>query len=120
MTEWIDVALLDELPPGDARVVENGDHCIAIINLDGELHAIDNICTHNACPMLGCGLPATQQLDGEQVICPHHGARFDIRTGAALTPPAYEPVARYPVRVEYGLIQVLPEKFGESSLNSAE
>ena len=109
MAEWIDVGLLEELAPGTAQVVDADDNTIAVINLDGELYAIDNTCSHDDFPMFGCGLPLQQLIDGDQVICPRHGARFDIKTGAALTPPAYEPVARYPVRIEYGLVQVYPE-----------
>ena len=45
-------------------------------------------------------------VEGEEVICPRHGARFSLVTGAALTPPAYEPVATFPVRVEEGVVQV--------------
>ena len=113
--EWIDVGLLDELPPGSAQVVDGGETTIAVINLDGEVYAIDNTCSHDEFSMIGCGLPPEQLIDGDQIICPRHGARFDIKTGAALTPPAYEPVARYPVRVEYGLIQVFPEKLEETT-----
>lgn len=120
MAEWIDVSLIDELLPGDARVVETDAASIAVINLDGELYAIDNICSHDDFPMLSCGLPMNQLLDGEQVICPRHGARFDIKTGAALTPPACEPVSCYPVRIEYGLVQVLPEPLEETSPDTVE
>lgn len=110
MSEWIDVGLLNELGPGKAQVVDTGDSTIAVINLKGELYAIDNTCSHERYPMLGCGLPLKELIEDDQIICPRHGARFDIKTGAALTPPAYEPIARYPVRVEYGLVQVLPER----------
>ncbi|MCG8324609.1 MAG: non-heme iron oxygenase ferredoxin subunit [Thiotrichales bacterium] len=115
MKEWIDVGLLDELTPGNVQVVDAGETTIAVFNLEGKLHAIANNCSHDNFPMLGCGLPLEQLIDGNQVICPRHGARFDIRTGAALTPPAYEPVATYPVRVEYGLIQVFPEQRTEDT-----
>ncbi len=115
MAEWIDVGLLDELTPGNFQVVDAGDTTIAVINLEGELFAIDNTCSHEAFPMLGCGLPLEQMIEGHQIICPRHGARFDIRSGAALSPPAYDPVARYPIRVEYGLVQVWPEKIGENT-----
>lgn len=115
MAEWIDVGLLDEIPAGQAQVVDAGDTTIAVINLNGQIYAIDNTCSHAEFPMLGCGLPVEQLIDGEQIICPRHGARFDIKTGAALTPPAYDPVACFPVRVEYGLVQVLPEKIEQQN-----
>jgi len=119
MAEWIDVGLLDKLGPGSAQVVDAGDFVIAVINLDGELYAIDNTCSHEEFQMLDCGLPLEQVIEGDQIICPRHGARFDIKTGAALAPPAYEPVARYPVRVKHGLVQVFPEGLEEESVEPA-
>ena len=51
-------------------------------------------------------------IEGCEIICPRHGARFDIKTGEALTPPAYEPVATLPVRVENGMVQVMDDRWG--------
>jgi len=66
----------------------------------GRYHAIEDLCSHEA-EALSWGV-----VEGEEVICPRHGARFSLVTGAALTPPAYEPVAVFPVRVEEGVVQV--------------
>ena len=109
MSGWIDVALTDDFGPGQAQLVETDTASIAVFNLDGEYFALEDVCTHAGSPMLGCGLQPEDVIDGDQLICPRHGARFCIRTGAALTPPAYEPVPRYPVRVENGMVQVLDE-----------
>jgi len=73
---------------------------IAMFKLDCEYFAIEDVCTHDGGQLTG------GTIEGGEIVCPRHGARFSIRTGEALTAPAYEPVATFPVRVENGLIQV--------------
>jgi 3-phenylpropionate/trans-cinnamate dioxygenase ferredoxin subunit len=73
---------------------------IVVFNLGGRYFAIEDVCTHDGGQLTG-GV-----VEGEEIVCPRHGARFSIRTGAALTAPAYEPTATFPVRVENGEIQV--------------
>jgi 3-phenylpropionate/trans-cinnamate dioxygenase ferredoxin subunit len=97
---WLTVAPAASIPPGDFAQVELADALIAVFNVDGRFYAIDDICTHD-----GGGL-AGGAVDGDQVICPRHGARFCLRTGAALTPPAYEPVRTYETRVVDGVVEV--------------
>ena len=63
-------------------------------------YAIDDICTHDGGELAGGA------VEGDVVICPRHGARFCLRTGAALTPPAYEPVRTYPTRVVDGKVEI--------------
>ena len=100
MSDWTDVAPAEELAPGDYRVVDIDDALIAVFNIDGEFYAIEDVCTHDYETLTGgC-------IEGEEIICPRHGARFNIKTGEALTPPAYEPVATLPVRIENGVVQV--------------
>jgi 3-phenylpropionate/trans-cinnamate dioxygenase ferredoxin subunit len=88
------VASLDDVPEGEVRVVMCGDRELALSNVDGTLHAIDNVCTHDGGP-LGEG-----RLRGNRVICPRHGAAFDARTGKVLTLPAVRSVRSYPVSVD--------------------
>lgn len=104
MSEWTDVAQAEELQPGDYRIVDIDDVEIAVINCDGEFYAIEDVCTHDGGELTG------GEIEGCQIECPRHGARFDIKTGAALTAPAYEPVAVFPVRVENGVIQVRDDR----------
>lgn len=111
MSDWIDVAATEEIPPGQGKLVETDDAEIAVFNVDGNYYAIEDTCTHDEAPMLNCGLEADEILDGDQVICPRHGARFCLKTGEALTPPAYEPVATFPVRIESGRIQVRDDRW---------
>lgn len=97
---WHSVAQAADIPTGDFVQVEIDGNVLAIFNVAGEFYAIDDICTHD-----GGGL-AGGAMDGDVVICPRHGARFCLKTGAALTPPAYEPVRTYLTRVVAGTVQV--------------
>ena len=100
MNEWTNVAADGEIGPGEYRVVDVDDIEIAVFNLEGEYFAIEDVCTHDFGTLTGgC-------LEGGRIMCPRHGARFDIRTGEALTPPAYEPVATFEVRVRDGVVQL--------------
>jgi 3-phenylpropionate/trans-cinnamate dioxygenase ferredoxin component len=83
-----------DLPEGQVRVVTCGDRNLALSNIDGELYAIADVCSHDGGP-LGEG-----SLRGYRVICPRHGAAFDGRTGKVLTLPAVHDVAAYPVSVD--------------------
>jgi len=105
MSDWTDVAPAVEIGPGQSRLINIEDVDIAVFNLDGRYYAIEDMCSHDGSAMLGCGLEAAEVIEGDQIICPRHGARFCIRTGAALNPPAYEPVTCFPVRVENGMVQ---------------
>jgi 3-phenylpropionate/trans-cinnamate dioxygenase ferredoxin component len=81
-----------ELPPGKARRLE--DPPVAVFNINGELLAVGDICTHEGGPL------SEGSLDGDTVECPWHYACFSLRTGEALTLPATEPVPTYPVIVQ--------------------
>lgn len=100
MSDWITVARADELKPGARQVVDIDGSQIVVFNLEGKYYAIEDVCTHDGGQLTG------GEVEGDQIICPRHGARFCIRTGAALTAPAYEPTATFPVRIEKGDIQV--------------
>lgn len=94
MTEFVKVGKTDEVAPGQAKLVEAAGKEIALFNVAGTFHAIDNICTHAGGPL------CEGELEGTEVTCPWHGAAFDVTTGAVLGPPAGAPVARYNVRIE--------------------
>ncbi|HXV56388.1 MAG TPA: Rieske 2Fe-2S domain-containing protein [Gaiellaceae bacterium] len=96
------VARADELRPGDVRIVRDGELAIGVYNCGGELYAIEDRCSHDDGPLCeGDFEPA-----GCVAICPRHGARFDVRTGKALTLPAYLPVDTFEVVVEDDLVLV--------------
>jgi len=100
MAEWINVCGEDELKPGMRKIIATDVAEIAIFNLNGELYAIEDVCTHDG------GELASGQCEGDQIICPRHGARFCIKDGKALTPPAYEDIETFPVRRNQSLIQI--------------
>lgn len=103
--DWIDVAAAADFPPGSCRTVNAGGTPIAVFNVDGAYYAIEDRCTHEAETLSG------GRIEGCEIVCPRHLARFSLRTGAALCPPAYEAVATFPVRVASGRVQVRDERF---------
>ena len=113
MSDWLSVAKENEIQPGQAKLVDADDVYIAIYNIDGELFALEDTCSHDNVPILACGLPLNEIIDGDQIICPRHGARFEIKTGKALTPPAFEDVASFPIRVLDGMIQVRDDRWDD-------
>jgi 3-phenylpropionate/trans-cinnamate dioxygenase ferredoxin subunit len=94
MAEFVKAAKLDEVPEGQAKVFEVKDGRVALCKVQGQVYAIADVCTHDGGP-LGEG-----DLEGYEIICPRHGARFDVRTGAVLAFPAVMPVDSYPVKIE--------------------
>jgi 3-phenylpropionate/trans-cinnamate dioxygenase ferredoxin component len=94
VTPFVRVAHTNEIQPGEKRIVEVNGVPVVVVNLDGHFYAVEDVCTHDGGP-LGEG-----ELRDETLICPRHGAHFDVRTGNALTLPAFEPVPTYEVRVE--------------------
>ncbi len=100
----VDVGPLEEVPPGTMRMVQVGGTDVLIVNLDGTVHAMQGICSHEYFE-LDKGF-----LTGDSLTCALHLSRFDIETGDALDPPAELPLAKYPVAVEAGRVVLeLPE-----------
>lgn len=97
---WLAVAPAASIAPGDYAQIEVDAQLIAVFNIDGRFYAIDDLCTHDGGELAGGA------VEGDVVICPRHGARFCLRTGAVLSPPAYEPVRSYPTRVVDGMVEV--------------
>ena len=100
MAEFITVATTDEIQPGDRVVFEIKRHWIAVFNVDGKYYAVEDLCTHDY------GTLADGYLDGYEIGCYRHGARFDIRDGSVKMGPAIRPVPFYPVRVEGNEVQI--------------
>jgi len=105
MSEWTDVAAVDDLLPGSCRQVEVDGVAIAVFNVDDRYYAIEDVCSHEAETL------SNGPLNGLEITCPRHAARFSLVTGEALSPPAYEPVAIFPVRLENGRVQVRDNRF---------
>ena len=99
----LDVCPVEDLPPGEVKIVRAGEIAIGVYNAGGELYAIEDRCSHDDGPL------AEGDWDPEDLvaICPRHGSRFDIRTGRALSLPAYLPVETFPVKVVDGVVKVM-------------
>lgn len=98
--DWTFVCAEGELAPGESRVVWDGPTAILVLNLDGMLYALEDKCSHEEFELsAGPFDPATGTIE-----CVLHGARFDVRDGSALCAPAYEPVAKFPVKIEHGAV----------------
>ena len=105
MSDWVSVARADALAPGQWKSVDVDGARIAVFNLDGGYYAIEDVCTHDG------GILTGGSVEGDVIVCPRHGARFCIRTGAALTAPAYEATAKLPVRIENGVVEVRDDRW---------
>jgi 3-phenylpropionate/trans-cinnamate dioxygenase ferredoxin subunit len=103
MSTWQTVARTSDIPPERVGVFFVGDHEVAVANVGGQFYAIDDLCTHDG------GSLDQGELEGNEIECPRHGARFDVRTGAATQLPAFEPVERHEVRVDGDQVQVSVE-----------
>ncbi len=100
MSDWINIASQSEFPTGAWRSIDVDGAQVAVFNLDGIYYAIEDLCTHDGGTLTG------GRLEGDEIVCPRHGARFSVKTGKVTAPPAYEDVACFPVHVEDGMVQV--------------
>jgi len=96
------VGPVEELPPGEVKIVRAGELAIGVYNLDGSYYAIEDRCSHDDGPLCEGDFDADEGV----AICPRHGARIEICTGRPLSLPAVFPVETFPVRVEDGLVKV--------------
>ncbi|HJO04552.1 MAG TPA: non-heme iron oxygenase ferredoxin subunit [Acidobacteriota bacterium] len=102
--KWIEVAASDSIADGEARTFAVDGRRIAVARAEGELFAVQDLCTHDDGP-LGEG-----RLQGHAIQCPRHGAQFDVRTGEVLSMPAVVPIATFPVQEQDGKVLVgMPE-----------
>jgi 3-phenylpropionate/trans-cinnamate dioxygenase ferredoxin subunit len=100
IAEWLTIAAIDELPVGERKIIDHEDKHIMLINFAGDFYAIESMCTH-----------AMFELDDAEVencavVCPLHGAHFCLKTGEPLSPPAFEPIETYPLRINDGKIEI--------------
>ncbi len=98
--EFVTVATVDEIGNGQRKLIDVDGEPLAVFNIAGQYFAIADVCSHDDGPV------AEGLLDGTEIECPRHGARFDMRTGKALTLPAVVDIPAYPVRVVGDEIQV--------------
>jgi 3-phenylpropionate/trans-cinnamate dioxygenase ferredoxin subunit len=94
MSEFVKVATVSELQPGDRKLIDFEDVTVVVFNVDGQYYCIEDVCTHDGGPL------AEGDLHGFKIECPRHGAMFDVRDGRVLSMPAVVPVPAYRVKVE--------------------
>jgi 3-phenylpropionate/trans-cinnamate dioxygenase ferredoxin subunit len=98
--KWVDAGPVAEIGEGQSISVAVGRRMVAVVRSNGEFFAVEDICTHDGAELTG------GTIEGDQIICPRHGARFCLRTGRAMTPPAYEPVRVFATKVETGRLWI--------------
>jgi 3-phenylpropionate/trans-cinnamate dioxygenase ferredoxin subunit len=104
--KYVPVAKTSDIAPGTVQVFEVDGRAVGVAHVDGKFYAFADVCTHDGGPV------AEGELDGCQIECPRHGARFDITTGAVLSMPAVTPLPVYDLKIENDQILVsrLPAK----------
>ena len=92
--QWVDAGEASRWSDGETHTLLARRRLIAVARSGAQFYAVEDVCTHDGAELTG-GL-----IEGTEIICPRHGARFCLRTGAALTPPAYEPIQAFETRID--------------------
>jgi 3-phenylpropionate/trans-cinnamate dioxygenase ferredoxin subunit len=98
--KWIDAGPTADLHDGEAISIPADRRMIAVVRSGGEYFAVEDVCTHDGAELTG------GDVEGAEIVCPRHGARFCLRTGQALSPPAYEPVRVFETKISDGRLWV--------------
>jgi len=98
--KWIDAGPAAALSDGQTLSIAVGRRMVAVVRSGDAYFAIKDVCTHDGAELTGGA------VEGTEIVCPRHGARFCLRTGQALTPPAYEPVRVFATKIEDGNLWV--------------
>jgi 3-phenylpropionate/trans-cinnamate dioxygenase ferredoxin subunit len=100
MPSFVRVANAADVPDPGRELVEVDEQLIVLLHVGGEFFALDDVCTHDGGPL------SEGEIDDHTIACPRHGAKFDLRTGAAVTMPATQPTRAHEVKVENGEVFV--------------
>lgn len=100
MSEFVKVANINDIPDPGKAMLEIDERLIVLMHVGGQFFCLEDLCTHDGGP-LGEG-----DLEDHTLACPRHGAKFDIRNGAAVTMPATEATKSHQVKVENGEVWV--------------
>lgn len=104
MKKWIEVGTVEELKKNGHMTIYIHSDRVAVFFAQGEYFAMEDVCTHAEASL------SEGEVEGQTVICPLHGSRFDLRTGTALSLPAVSSVRTFPVKVEKGRVYVAVEE----------
>ena len=104
MAEFKKAAIMSEITPNSMKSVEVGFDRVLLCRISDDIYAVADECSHDYAPI------SDGRLKGHEVVCPRHGARFDITSGQATAPPAIAPIEKYEVKVEGNDIYVLLQK----------
>ncbi|MEI6268071.1 MAG: non-heme iron oxygenase ferredoxin subunit [Methylococcaceae bacterium] len=105
MSDWVNVIDETALADGENIVIDIDGVDVAVFKVDGDFYAIEDVCSHDG------GEIASGELVGDEIVCPRHGARFCVKTGFVKSPPAYENIYCFSVRIEKGKVQVRDERW---------
>ena len=105
MSEWIDVIGKHALTNGEHLLVDVAGTAVAVFKVDDNFYALEDVCTHDGAEI------ASGSVEGQELVCPRHGARFCIKTGAVTAAPAYEAIACFPVRIVGDRVQVRDDRW---------
>jgi 3-phenylpropionate/trans-cinnamate dioxygenase ferredoxin subunit len=100
MSTWLDVIDETALANGEHILVELDGTAVAVFKVNDSFYALEDVCSHDGTEI------ASGTIEGEELVCPRHGARFCLKTGAVKCAPAYEDIASFPVRIEQGKVQI--------------
>lgn len=106
MSDWVLVANAADIKPGHYETADLDGTLVAVFNVEGDFYAIEDVCTHD-----GAVMTSGNPIEGDEIVCPRHGARFSVRTGEVLAAPAFEPVATFPIKLEDGKIYVRDDRW---------
>lgn len=105
MVDWVDVDSVTAFGSGERRVVDVDGVPVLVVNVGGDYLAVEDLCSHQEFPL------SDGELRQDRIVCSRHGAEFCLRTGAALTAPAYEGIASLPVRIQGNRVQVRDDRW---------
>ena len=100
MSDWVNVVADKSLADNEHMVVDVDGTDVVVFKLADQCYALEDVCSHDG------GDIASGQVEGDEIICPRHGARFCIKTGQVKSAPAYEDIESFPIRIEDGMVQV--------------
>jgi len=105
MSDWVNVIAETALADGENIVIDIDGADVVVFKIEGSFYAIEDVCSHDG------GEIASGELVGDEIICPRHGARFCVKTGVVKSPPAYENIHSFAVRIDNGNVQVRDERW---------